>query len=105
MSYSIAKTRIHRGARMKTRLEKCQGIDGAVCGAIERSMLTPYPDFGKATRSPCGHSKRARHQGARASPPLRYRSAQSAQHIKMRRSLPSIRPGEWKQTGPLRRVR
>ncbi len=53
----------------KPRLE----LDGAVCRVLERSMLTPRPDFGKATHSPCGHSKRARHRGA--SPPLRYRSA------------------------------
>jgi hypothetical protein len=26
-------------------------------------MLTPRPDFGKATGSPCGHSGRARHLG------------------------------------------
>ena len=104
MSYSIAKTRIHRGARMKTRLEKCQGIDGAVCGAIERSMLTPYPDFGKATHSPCGHSKRARHRGNDLTATTLSLGSISTQP-ELRHLCRAYVWAKWKQTGPSGRVR
>jgi len=80
-------------------------LDSAVCRAIERGMLTPRLDFGKATDGPSGHSKRARHRGTW--PHRHYAIARLNQHSTGIEAIASaeIRPGEWKQTGPSRRVR
>ena len=55
---------------------------GAVCRAIEHGRLTPYPDFGKATHSPCGHSKRAGHQGGLTATTLSLGSVSTAAKMK-----------------------